>query len=126
LYINGFKWVDSNGTSRLSRVIFTTAVADAPARALLLERMQFNADYGCDFCLHMGENVEKGLGHVQVFPLRLPLPCLRIHESILEHANLAAQYGFPVMGIKGPGLLGGLQGFDLAKGLIPDSMHCYG
>ena len=28
------------------------------------------------------------------------------------------------MGIKGPGLLGGLQGFDLAKGLIPDSMHC--
>ena len=124
LYINGFKWVDSNGTSRLSRVIFTTAVADAPARALLLERMQFNADYGCDFCLHMGENVEKGLGHVQVFPLRLPLPLLRTHESILEHANLAAQYGFPVMGIKGPSLLGGLQGFDLAKGLIPDSMHC--
>ena len=124
LFTNGFEWVDSKGSKRLSRIIFTNAVADAPARAHLLERMQFNAEYGCDFCEHSGVNVAKGSGRVQVFPLQHPLPNERTHESSVHYGEIAAQYGIPVMGIKGPTLLAALMEFDIVKSVIPDSMHC--
>jgi hypothetical protein len=124
LFTNGIEWIDSEGIKRRSRIIFTNAVADAPARAHLLERMQFNADYGCDFCEHPGVNVSKGSGRVQVFPLKYPLPIQRTKDSSEHYSELAVKYGAPVMGIKGPTLLSSLWGFDVAKSVIPDSMHC--
>ena len=123
LFLNGFEWTDSKGSKRLSKVIFPTAVADAPARAHLLERMQYNAEYGCDFCEHPGVSISKGSGRVQVFPMQSELPRLRTNQLTLRYAEIATQSGFPVMGIKGPTLLAALFGFDLSKSVIPDAMH---
>ena len=124
LFFNGIEWTDAQGLMRLSKVIFPVAIADAPARALLLERMQFNAEYGCDFCEHPGVNIAKGLGRVQVFPMQAELPRLRTKETTLRYAEIAAESGFPVMGIKGPTILAALFGFDVSKSVIPDAMHC--
>lgn len=51
-------------------------IADAPARAKVLNTIQFNGEYGCFHCLHPGENIGQGRGGnkrvycAKVFPLR--------------------------------------------------------
>ena len=51
----GFKWLDKpSNIVRISRVLFPIAIADAPARAMLLNFMQFNGSYGCHYCEHPG------------------------------------------------------------------------
>lgn len=78
LFHIGFKWLDKpSNIVRISRVLFPIAIADAPARAMLLNFMQFNGSFGCHYCEHSGLSVMKGDGHVRVFPITFPIPPLR-------------------------------------------------
>lgn len=123
LFIHGFNWT-LNGISRLSKVIFPLVIADAPARAMLSNSMQFNAFYGCGYCLNKGVTVEKGAGWVRVFPLSYPMPELRTHESTFQHAVTCTRLGHPVKGIKGTSILFFIPFLNVITGLIPDIMHC--
>ncbi len=123
LFINGLNWT-LNGTNLLSKVIFPLVIADAPARAMLSNAMQFNAFYGCGYCLHKGETVEKGSGMVRVFPLSHPIPDKRTHETTFQQAVEATHQRKAVQGIKGPSILFLIPFFNVITGVIPDVMHC--
>ena len=55
--------------------------------------------------------------------MSMNVPVCRTHEMVLEYAKLAAKYNIPVMGVKGPSMCFFLNGFDMARSVIPDSMH---
>ena len=71
LYAVGFKWVDSFGVERCSRVTFLILVADAPARSALTNFMQYNGYFGCGFCTSKGQRIRKVDGSVLVFRYRI-------------------------------------------------------
>ena len=122
----GFKWLDKpSNIVRISRVLFPISIADAPARAMLLNFMQFNGSYGCHYCEHPGLSVMKGDGHVRVFPIKFPIPPLRDSKTTLLHAVAAINNdGKHVCGVKGFSILSLIPKFDLITGTIPDIMHC--
>jgi hypothetical protein len=126
LFRIGFKWLDkSSNVVRVSRVLFPIAIADAPARAMLLNFMQFNGSYGCHYCEHPGISVIKGDGHVRVFPIAFPIPPLRDSKTTLLHAVAAINSGEKhIYGVKGFSILSLIPEFDLINGTIPDIMHC--
>jgi len=81
LYNNGFTFVrSSGGHERTINVSATLCICDAPARAMLQDFVQFNGHYGCGFCLHPGERIQKGSGTVQVYALNQIYP-LRVREG---------------------------------------------
>ena len=66
---NGFQWIFP-GTERVfrSRCFFVCATCDSVARPIVRNCVQFNGEYGCDWCYHPGERVEKGNGYVTHIP----------------------------------------------------------
>ncbi|KAK4009611.1 hypothetical protein OUZ56_018745 [Daphnia magna] len=86
--------------------------------------MQFNAFYGCGYCLHHGETVEKGSGFVRVFPLSCPMPDKRTQEATFQQEVEATRINRSVQGIKGPTVLFLAPLFNVITGLIPAIMHC--
>jgi len=121
----GFQWKDSSGRIHISKVAFPLLVADAPARAMLTNFMQYNGFYGCGFCEHEGKRVPKGDGTVQVYPLVHPMPPNRTHGKSYEQAQTATvSFRQHVGGVKGMSLLYLLPFFDIIKGVVPDYMHC--
>ncbi|KZR96475.1 Uncharacterized protein APZ42_009163 [Daphnia magna] len=90
---------------------------------MVANAMQFNGFYGCGYCLHNGQTVEKGSGLVRVFPLSLPMPDKRTHETTFQQAVEATRVRRPVQGIKGPTILFLIPLLNVITGLIPDIMH---
>ena len=86
LFENGFDWHDSSGKKNNSKVMFCLCVADALARAMFCNLVQFNGAYGCGLCLHEGSRARQGKGTVQVYDVIHPLPSLKNQESMIEHA----------------------------------------
>jgi len=123
LYNNGFRFVKSSfGQERIINVSATLCICDAPARAMLQDFVQFNGQYGCGFCHHPGERVQKGLGSVQVYPLKEIYPH-RTREGTLKLAKKATVSGKPAQGVKGASLLSLLPNFDIVQSFVPDYMH---
>jgi len=123
LYNNGFRFVKSSvGQEQIINVSATLCISDAPARAMLQDFVQFNGQYGCGFCHHPGERMKKGLGTVQVYPLKEIYP-LRTREGTLKLAKKATDSGKPAQGVKGASLLSLLPNFDIVQSFIPDYMH---
>ncbi|KAM7313846.1 uncharacterized protein ISCGN_003633 [Ixodes scapularis] len=57
--IGAIKWVcHKNGRALESKVYAVCCIADAPARAAVLNRKQFNGYYGCPWCYHKGTLVD--------------------------------------------------------------------
>ena len=115
LFKDGFKWIDkhANGIERVSRILFPICVADAPARAMLLNFMQYNGSYGCNYCEHPGITVDRGDGHARVFPLVFPIPAMRTCNETLLHAIEAIDSGAThVNGVKGFSILSLIPKFD--------------
>jgi len=124
LYRNGFTFF--NRLTNEEQVLYVNAdlcICDAPARAMLQEFSQFNGKYGCGFCCHPGQRVEKGSGTVQVYPMNTLYP-LRSHSKTLEYAEQASRIGKPVQGVKGASLLTLLPSFDIVRCFVPEYMHC--
>lgn len=85
---------------------------------------QFNGLYGCGFCTHEGQVVEKGKGHARVYPLLGDEMPQRNHNETVELAELATESGVAQMGVKGASPLLLLDEFNVIHGFIPDYMHC--
>lgn len=52
----------------ISRVLVSLRCADAPARAQLSNVMQYNNEFGCEYCLHPGVVISMGKGRLETFP----------------------------------------------------------
>lgn len=67
---------------------------DLPARASTLNTIQFNGEYGCNFCKQPGCTVqtERG-GHVHCYPYQIEMPKgpSRTHGMYIESAKKAIQ-----------------------------------
>ena len=123
LHENGVAWIDSTGLQRNSRVHALVCVCDAVARAMIQNFKQFNGKYGCGFCCHEGEVVDKGKGHTRVYPVQADIVPLRSMASTVELAERATESGEAQMGVKGASPLFLLPSFDFVKGFVPDYMH---
>ena len=62
----GIFWI-REGTPVKTMVEVTTCICDAPARAMLQKFKQFNGHFGCGWCKHEGESINKGQGHVMIY-----------------------------------------------------------
>jgi len=124
LYRNGLNVISPvTGEARLLFVNATLCICDAPARAMLQAFTQFNGQFGCGFCYHSGERIQKGSGSVQVYPLNSLYPP-RTHRETLKLAEKAVLCEKPVQGVKGPSILALLPNFDIVRCFVPDYMHC--
>jgi hypothetical protein len=123
LYDEGIHWqaVGTNAPHH-AYVAATLCICDAPARAMVQELTQFNGKYGCGFCYHPGERVEKGRGFVQVYPMN-DVAEIRTHSETLHLAELAVETGTPTKGIKGVSPLFLLPSFDIVHSIVPEYMH---
>ena len=115
-----------------------TCVADAPARCIMLEMMQFNGKYGCPCCYAPGETLVFGpKQHSRIYPYdtehaTFGHPKLWTHEETLQygknveasHATSKKKEPVPEFGVKGISLLFGLGIFDVIRGTAIDYMHC--
>lgn len=124
LYSEGLTWKDAVGVERVSKVMFLLCCADAPARCMFANLMQYNGEFGCGHCLHPGVRAQSGRGTMQAFPLVHPIYPERDRESMIVDAEKAVEQGSSVNGVKGPSLLYLIPGFNVGNALIPDIMHC--
>ncbi len=85
-----------------SKVFNVCCSSDAVARPVITNSTQFNGAYGCDWCYHVGERVEKGNGFVRCYPFREPEPETRSALTHEEDMLQAVELGRLVHGIKGP------------------------
>lgn len=123
LETTGFQWLNKQTNSlECTKVVNLLCTVDSVARAVVQNIKQFNGQYGCNFCEHPGERVEKGGGYTRVYPLSTPLPRKRTHESILHDSELATAEN-PVNGVKGLSPLARLEHFNMAESFVPDYLH---
>ncbi|XP_072170541.1 uncharacterized protein [Diadema setosum] len=120
----GFDWVDPNSNNVVhSRAFFLVAACDSVARPALRNCKQFNGQFGCDWCLHPGEVVEKGRGTVRCYPYIDPEPQARTQNQWEGDVPNASPEN-PIRGVKGPSLLLFLPLFNIITGFVADYMHC--
>ena len=90
-------------------------VFDMPAKALVLNTKQFNGEYGCSTCLHLGV-------HKNGSRIYLPLECeMRTNTMMLQCAEKAVKRATPVLGVKGYSALSPVM--DLVDLVPVDYMH---
>lgn len=121
----GFNWIDAtDGKTHITKVFPIICSSDAPARATIQNFVQYNGKYGCGFCQHSGERVEKGKGFCRIYPFENPLPKVRAFEESVDFAEEASSIGKAVFGVKGPTELMKLYPhFHLIQSFVPDYMH---
>ena len=122
LSANGFQWMLNSTTCITSYVYCVLCSCDSVARAVMQNIKQFNGEFGCNWCLHPGERVDKGRGTVQVYPAGQSHE-LRTHDTMIQDARLAHQLKTIVSGVKGPSIFMLLPNFDLVNGFVVDPMH---
>jgi len=123
----GFCWKDETGSEHHTKVTAKICICDAVARAMVQNFKQFNGEFGCGFCYHKGEMVQKGRGFTRVYPVHIVGCDLRHMAETVQLAELAMENGNDQSqrGVKGPSPLILLPSFDIIKGFIPDYMHCF-
>jgi len=70
-------------------------IFDLPAKAAILSTTLFNGEFGCQVCLHPGEQ----LSHRRVYPPRITT--IRTHDLMISLGEDAAKCGKPKKGVKG-------------------------
>ena len=117
----GFTWLASGTRTCVTFVNTVVCAVDSVARCVLQGIKQFNGEYGCSWCLHPGQQVEKGNGTVRAYDYRCNVT--RSHSSVISHAHSALATGscFGVL-CASPLLL--LKQFDIVCGFSVDYMHC--
>ena len=108
--------VETSDGKKQFRVKLILSVFDLPAKALAVNMKQFNASYGCLYCLHPGESIRQG---AMVYP---PTDnSKRTHADILKCSKQAKQRDCCVLGIKGESPLAAH--IDLVECIPIDYMH---
>ena len=124
LYRDGINWYDGMNTIN-SKMIAPIATIDAPARATVQNVMQYNGEYGCSFCEHVGKTYRIGSGHNRVYcPSDSLHATLRTKERMYVQAKVALNNNLKhVCGVKGPSVVTLIPHFDMAESIVPDYMH---
>lgn len=122
----GVQWTNSQTSENTrSLVLPIYCSCDAIARCAVQCIHQFNGAFGCSWCLQPGQRVQKGRGHVNVYPLVDEEP--RTHEGLLHCARMVVQNDTSthVMGVKSASPLFLLHnlGLDMVRGFPVDYMH---
>lgn len=119
LSLKGFEWC-RNSKQVWSRLFGLGGCVDAVARCAMLHMKKFNGKFGCTYCEHPTETVNK----VCKYPMLTGVP-KRTHESIKRQMLEAHQNEgtSDVKGVWGLSPLINLPDFDLARGMIVDFMH---
>ncbi|XP_041916006.1 uncharacterized protein LOC121680620 isoform X3 [Alosa sapidissima] len=110
----------------LCKVLTIAGTCDLPAKALVLNSVQYNGKFGCHKCEQPGETVRTGeRGHVHAFPYQHgdPKGPLRTNEKFAFDMKIANETKTTVKGVKGPCWLSKLKGYNLIKGTGIDYMH---
>ena len=94
---------------------------DTMARYPMNGTSQFNAYYGCDWCLHKGEYFAGSMR----YPFQVPFPKDRTHSETVAYATEAVEKNRRIFGVKTASPLLNLLHFDIIEGFTPDYMHCY-
>lgn len=108
------------------KVLTIAGTCDLPAKALVLNSVQYNGKFGCHKCEQPGETVKTGeRGHVHAFPYqhRDPKGPLRTNEKFALDMKISNETKTPVKGVKGPCWLSKLKCYNLIKGTAIDYMH---
>ncbi|XP_070408783.1 uncharacterized protein [Nothobranchius furzeri] len=108
------------------KVLTIAGTCDLPAKALVLNSVQYNGKFGCHKCEQPGETVKTGeRGHVHVFPFqhRDPKEPLRTNEKFALDMKTAKETNTTIKGVKGPCWLSNLKSYNLVKGTAIDYMH---
>ncbi|XP_027897748.1 uncharacterized protein LOC114159787 isoform X2 [Xiphophorus couchianus] len=122
----GFTWEDESGLELNTRVMAKICVCDSVVRSAVQNFQPFSSEFGCGFCYHKGELVQKGRGYTRVYPVQVDGCDLRHMAETEQLAIVVIENGYPQgqMGVKGHSPLLLLPSFDVVKGFIPDYMHC--
>lgn len=89
------------------------------ARPAMQNTTQFNGYFGCGFCLHPGNLVERQIKYT-VSDIEYSD---RDAEGMLGDMELALVEQKSVRGVKGPSPLINMSHFDIVWGFVPDYMH---
>ena len=106
--------------NRLLNLYVLTCCCDAPARCQVCGMAQYNAEYGCPWCLHKGEYH----GSMRS-PFLQVLPTQRTHDDIVSIMMEIIPDGNPIFGIKFPSPLIKLKSYNFKKILITDYLHIF-
>lgn len=108
------------------RVFVTSGVFDKPARAAILNTIQFNGKYGCIKCYQPGESIKsKKNGTIRIYPYQnyqYDKP-LRTHSKYLNDLKKAVDSKTIFRGIKGPSPLNLLSFYYPIESTVIDFMH---
>lgn len=97
---------------------------DSVARAPMQGLKQFNGSYGCNWCLHAGEQIMHIRRATTKYPVTDVEPTRRDHANTKLHMQQSVTTNAPVFGVKNVSPLILLKGFDVIDGFVPDYMHC--
>ncbi|XP_061567605.1 uncharacterized protein LOC133421839 isoform X2 [Cololabis saira] len=124
---DGFRWADGTGTERHTRVTARICVCDPATMPVMQNFQPCGSEFGCGFCYHKGEVVQRGRDCARVYPLQADGCDLRHMAETEQLVELVIEHGYEQgqMGVKGPSPLLLLPSFDIIKGFVPDYMHCF-
>lgn len=108
------------GKTRYIKLFTILACVDTVARAPMQGSCQFNAHYGCDWCMHPGEYYNGSMR----YPYLHQLSDNRDAATTIAFAKEALRTKKPAFGIKTASPLLLLKNFDIITGFTPDYMHC--
>ncbi|XP_042147437.1 uncharacterized protein LOC121836570 [Ixodes scapularis] len=118
LSCEGITW-EAGTRTVCSKIHCFSCCADAPARAIMQNMLQYNGHYGCGWCLHPGTVIN---GTVKYTVDEVVED--RDTDRTLALMKRAAASDKPIKGVKGPTPLMNLPRFDVIWGFTPDYMHC--
>ncbi|XP_071855315.1 uncharacterized protein [Apostichopus japonicus] len=120
---DGVRFTDATtGVEHNTKVFATLCACDSVARCQLQGITQFNGHFGCSWCIHEGEVVPKGRGHVMTYPYDFPPPEQRSQRGMEDQA-IRLGSGMPREGVKEISPLLVLPRFDIVRGFPVDYMH---
>lgn len=126
LYQIGVVWKDSvDGSERISKIVTAVCSVDTIAKSEVLNITRLNGSYGCTFCLHEGKN--KMTGNTlrgRVYPVS-GITKLRTDKDIrtnMMEAHLSERKK-RINGVRGVSPMETLYEFNLATGVVIESMH---
>ena len=98
------------------KAVLLAGVFDLPAKAAVLNTVQFNGHYGCTYCKNKGSH----FNHRHIYP---PTDShqLRKETEMTPWALEAERLGKPVFGVKGSSILSGV--INIPYGIPIDYMH---
>lgn len=120
LHTSGFSYT-YRGTTYNKKCRVLVGISDSAFRHELRKSTSFRGYYGCGLCKNPGIEVEKGRGHVHVYPVSNNNGFgegRRTHAETLQHAETMEK------GIKTRSILCDIPEFDIINNLDVDWMHC--